>query len=209
MSSSTLPIKKEEVRVTSEVNVAASSEDDPDDSGDDEGDDADAWVELGFIEPIEIMDADRTGGSTTHENPNWSEWDGGKVGGSPCWLVRPPENINAEESITLEYPTSSSSAATTFLCPKCDDTLSFILQIYAPLDEEDEDDGSVRGFHRSLFVFCCTNKLCPFDNQSVRVVRQQLRRKNPFYVHDVESLDANRVHEDILECPPSKVVVIT
>jgi hypothetical protein len=193
MSSSTLPIKKEEVRVTSEVKVTTSSEDDPDDSGDDEGDDA--WVELGFIEPMEIIDADRTGGSTTHENPNWSEWDGGKVGGSPHWLVRPPENISAEESITLEYPTNEA----TFLCPKCDDKMSFILQIYAPLDDEDED-GSVRGFHRSLFVFCCTSKLCPFDNQSVRVIRQQLRRKNPFYAHDVESVDANMVHEGILEC---------
>lgn len=98
-------------------------------------------------------------------NEDWSEWDGGKVGGWPIWL----DKVN----IPLDTDTQ---------CHVCKEPMSFLLEIYSPLDD------NVDAFHRAIYLFCCNKASCVNAN-SVVALRSQLPQKNQFYVEDVESLD--------------------
>ncbi|QCD76515.1 pre-rRNA-processing protein TSR4 [Vigna unguiculata] len=93
-----------------------------------------------------------------------------KAGGVPAWLD--PMNI----------PSGGS-----FGCDICGDPLQFLLQVYAPTEQE-------TAFHRMLYVFMCPSMKCLLRDQheqwkhhpekpsrSVKVFRCQLRRVNPFY----------------------------
>ena len=80
-----------------------------------------------------------------------------KMGGKPAWLDL--ENL----------PKKSET-----VCPKCEDPLAFLCQIYCPI--EDQSDC----FHRVLFTFVCKSPKC----QTFKVFRCQLPRKNPFYPHE-------------------------
>uniref|UniRef100_A0A7S3V5N7 Programmed cell death protein 2 C-terminal domain-containing protein n=1 Tax=Chaetoceros debilis TaxID=122233 RepID=A0A7S3V5N7_9STRA len=131
-------------------------------------------VQLGFSEPLrDPSDIDLV----AHNSPDWSEWDGGKIGGSPSWLN--PEDLpkgaplrckvcarrNAESGADIQEGT----------------LLRFIAQIYSPADSETGNDNA---FHRSLYVFCCPNKHCSSAenaHESVVVLRGQLPRLNKFY----------------------------
>lgn len=84
-----------------------------------------------------------------------------KVGGRPAWLAlnRLPENI---------------------LCPKCQSSMVFFLQLYSPIDDRDDC------FHRALFVFMCKNGSCfessnPDMPHPFRVYRSQIPKENPYY----------------------------
>ena len=63
------------------------------------------------------------------------------------------------------------------VCQYCEDPLIFLLQIYCPIDEINE------AFHRCLYIFCCRKKLC-IDKCSIKCLRVQLPRQNPFYSLD-------------------------
>ncbi|KAG6557147.1 hypothetical protein Mapa_001074 [Marchantia paleacea] len=92
-----------------------------------------------------------------------------KAGGAPAWLdpVKVPQAKHAS-------------------CGICDKPMQFVLQVYAPLD----DDASA--FHRTLFVFICNSLACLQQDQnqqrrkeklkrSVKVFRNQLLRDNDYY----------------------------
>ncbi|SCM19439.1 conserved Plasmodium protein, unknown function [Plasmodium chabaudi adami] len=76
-----------------------------------------------------------------------------KIGGRPYWLDR----INLPEEDN-------------FKCIICNELLSFLLQIYAPIDNIGHC------FHRCLYLFVCFK--C---GDQVKCFRTQLPRNNPFY----------------------------
>lgn len=65
-----------------------------------------------------------------------------KVGGKPAWL----------NPCHLPNPAQ-------LQCGQCNRPLKFLAQIYAPLDS------SKNTFHRSLFIFCCTDPSCSESTQ--------------------------------------------
>ncbi|GFT59600.1 programmed cell death protein 2 [Nephila pilipes] len=83
-----------------------------------------------------------------------------KFGGTPAWL-----RLN-------NLPNRSD-----ILCKTCNKPLSFILQVYAPIQDIES------AFHRTLFLFACVNGKCnPRNNNTNFVVfRNQLPRKNEIY----------------------------
>ncbi|CDR94773.1 programmed cell death protein 2, putative [Babesia bigemina] len=78
-----------------------------------------------------------------------------KIGGRPAWLE--PENLPQEEA---------------FVCPKCAGVMTFVLQLYAPDDEEPSGDA----FHRTIYLFAC--QPC---GTHWRALRSQLPRTNAHY----------------------------
>ncbi|KAJ8248356.1 hypothetical protein GJAV_G00241130 [Gymnothorax javanicus] len=84
-----------------------------------------------------------------------------KVGGKPAWL----------SLADLPFPIA---------CEKCKRPAVFLLQVYAPIDGQDQT------FHRTVFVFCCKSPECFSLNDSgcFKVYRSQLPRKNDFYSYD-------------------------
>ncbi|XP_048763250.1 programmed cell death protein 2-like [Ostrea edulis] len=104
-------------------------------------------VDLGFVEKT---DPEKL---TCQQFPS-------KVGGKPAWLSLSP----------LPSPDQLS-------CPKCNAVCVFLLQVYAPVDDDDN------AFHRTVFVFLCKNPECHQLNSSVPfiVLRSQLPRVNDFY----------------------------
>lgn len=91
-----------------------------------------------------------------------------KLGGKPQWLSYKNFNLLAEH----------------LKCDNCKSKLSFLLQIYAPINknsenDDDDDDSDYEAFHRYLYVFLCTNVDC--KKPSFKVYRSQLNRKNDYY----------------------------
>jgi pre-rRNA-processing protein TSR4 len=111
----------------------------------------DEW-QLGFVEERDEED----GPCVMHEDPCWKSWDGGKAGGKPSWLD----------------PRAPDRAALT--CEACKQTMSFMLQVYAPSELD-------QGFHRAMYVFCCKNGFCLAKGVGVKALRCILPRKNDFY----------------------------
>lgn len=111
-------------------------------------------VELGFVRRVQgAGDVPRL-----HADPDWSRWDGGKVGGRPSWLV-PGETLPAVGRLQ---------------CSACQSPLTLLLQIYCPLDDEPD------AFHRSLYIFCCREAGCSKQGDG-QVLRAQLPQVNAFY----------------------------
>lgn len=91
-----------------------------------------------------------------------SELFSSKAGGRPVWLYRdvpPPPPLQ---------------------CRKCDKVLSLLLQLYAPLEDNDA------AFHRFLYLFVCRASGCAGGPGSARVLASQLPRRNVFYAYDAE-----------------------
>ncbi|CAM9137286.1 unnamed protein product [Chrysoparadoxa australica] len=124
-------------------------------------------IHLGFLDPIYESVAPII---TSFDNPDWRDWDGGKVGGQPVWLD--PEHIPAKGTV---------------VCQHCGGPMSFMLQVYCPVD-------SVEGaFHRALYLFCCMKKACVDQGGgSIRALRCQLPRRNPYYADDAEAGGGSR-----------------
>lgn len=118
-------------------------------------------VELGFVVPPADEDAQHVLSLSMHAHADWSQWDGGKVGGAPSWLL-------------------PSSPLPSLPCGGCGSPLSLLLQIYCPLDAHEQPDA----FHRALYVFVCKSAACPALDQSARVLRAQLPRDSAFYPSD-------------------------
>ena len=131
---------------------------------------ASAVVDLGFVEKV--------------ENPLSlsSIFFPSKVGGKPSWLD------------LQELPGSG-----VLICRSCKKPLVFLLQVYAPVAEEE------RSFHRTIFLFCCKNGQCyeKNSNNCFAVFRSQLRRENSFYSREPppdfadESTDLEKVEREI------------
>lgn len=111
-------------------------------------------------------------GFLVDDTPSWElqgKFFPSKLGGQPAWLAlgKPP---------TLDQ----------LSCQVCKKPATFLLQIYAPIEEKDgEDDNDA--FHRSLFVFLCRTPACSKDNwqcTNFAVFRSQLPRKNPYYSYE-------------------------
>lgn len=85
-----------------------------------------------------------------------------KFGGRPAWLSL--KNLPSPEELS---------------CRVCSKPTTFLLQLSAPLDMEET-------FHRTLFIFVCTNPKCcnPNTAGNFHVFRSQLSRKNEFYKFD-------------------------
>ncbi|CAM9111042.1 unnamed protein product [Ectocarpus sp. 13 AM-2016] len=113
-------------------------------------------VQLGTVLPLEGSLAD----SVLFKNVDWHDWDGGKAGGWPVWLN--PRDLPAPQDMR---------------CGECSQPLSFLVQLYCPLDHEDD------AFHRCLYVFCCPKASCS-KNSSVKALRCQLPRDNEFYPYE-------------------------
>lgn len=127
-------------------------------------------VQLGFSVPFEDLDHKNFVG---HNLPNWRDWDGGQIGGRPSWLQ--PRDLPKDP----------------LLCQNCQEPMSFICQLYAPADEVNEE-----AFHRSLYIFGCPNIQCAKSTMgSIRVLRTQLPRKNPFYPEEEEETWAMHLPE--------------
>lgn len=118
-----------------------------------------------------------------------------KVGGRPAWLEL--SNLPAIDRLKC----GECEQELTFLCQvsstKQDiawstlwtDPYAFQIQVYAPLDEFDYC------FHRTLYVFVCTNGPCwkPNTAKNIRILRNQLPRVNQYYDFDQASEDTETV----------------
>ena len=106
-----------------------------------------------------------------HTSPQWSNWDGGKIGGRPSWLN--PRDL-PQDILRCRGP--------------CDGTpLCFIVQLYCPADDVREE-----AFHRSIYVFACptcfsgSSELMGKEDaynisDCVQILRCQLPKHNEFY----------------------------
>ena len=83
-----------------------------------------------------------------------------KIGGKPVWLdpafLPPPNKLS---------------------CLECQKPCVLLLQVYAPHTDDPET------YHRTLFVFMCTNSQCFKQGSSnpFKVFRCQLSKQNPYY----------------------------
>lgn len=141
-------------------------EEDEDELDDDE--EESESVQLGFIEPYE------KGSTRMFCGRDWSKWDGGRVGGQPVWL----DPVNLPPPKALE-------------CIHCEEPMSFLLQIYCPLDEP------ARAYHRMIYLFVCSKGSCA-NKGSVVALRCQLARENSYYALDPKSKAPRNVKGPVL-----------
>ncbi|KAI9907377.1 hypothetical protein PsorP6_003254 [Peronosclerospora sorghi] len=133
---------------------------------DSEDEAVEAKVELGFVGD------ERDVPTVLHGERDWSKWDGGQLGGCPSWL----HPLGIPSTRDLE-------------CTACHVPLTFLLQLYCPLDDITD------AFHRTLYVFICRTPTCRRQGDGL-VFRLQLPRVNPFYAsqgadatHGADGLD--------------------
>ncbi|ETW07756.1 hypothetical protein, variant [Aphanomyces invadans] len=134
-------------------------------------DDEDVELEGGDME----VELGFLGEKEVHLHGPYGDWDGGKVGGSPVWL-HPNTHVDVK-------------------CNGCDKSMSFLLQIYCPLDHPDQ------AFHRSLYLFCCRTSDCARLGHA-RVFRCQLPQDNLFYANheDVNYRPLDHVDRSLKRC---------
>jgi pre-rRNA-processing protein TSR4 len=93
-----------------------------------------------------------------------------KIGGLPVWLL----------------PLSNNISETFFLC-SCGENLSFLLQLYCPLEDKDNS------FHRMIYVFFCQK--CWKKKDLVKVLRINLPEKSSIYDGE-DILNINKIIND-------------
>ena len=93
-----------------------------------------------------------------------------KIGGLPVWLL----------------PLSNNISETFFIC-SCGENLSFLLQLYCPLEDKDNS------FHRMIYVFFCQK--CWKKKDLVKVLRINLQEKSSIYDGE-EILNINKIIND-------------
>lgn len=121
-------------------------EDDPDAvSDDDESEAGDLEWNIGFVEEAPASELVR-------------QFFPSKLGGRPAWLD------------PVDVPTAKQ-----LKCLYTREPLDFLLQLYAPVDDEPT------AFHRALYVFISPHGGDLHRLGAVRVFRSQLPRENPFY----------------------------
>ncbi len=72
--------------------------------------------------------------------------------------------------------------------------MSFLLQIYCPLDEPSD------AFHRAIYIFCCASDACVATepDKAILALRCQLPRQNPFYASEPDIPLRTEISEDSL-----------
>lgn len=143
--------------------------------GDDNSSDSSDVVHLGYCVPIH--DVHDTYNTVGHSSPNWSLWDGGKVGGKPSFLI--PVHILTRSQLQC-----------------CSKDMMFLLQIYCPSTSISEG----AAFHRTIYVFVCSNNEMHTKGTStnssncggVKVFRCQLSRENSYYPSSIVSSEEER-----------------
>jgi len=110
-------------------------------------------VELGYVEFCENR--------STFAPENFPS----KVGGKPVWL-------NAEHPL----------APKDVKCPRCEQQLKFLCQIYSPREDLPES-----AWHRTFYVFVCGEAGCFWTPGALRVLRYQLPQENDFYPAELPS----------------------
>ena len=93
-----------------------------------------------------------------------------KIGGLPVWLL----------------PLSNNISETFFIC-SCGENLSFLLQLYCPLEDKDNS------FHRMIYVFFCQK--CWKKKDLVKVLRINLPEKSSIYDGE-DILNINKIIND-------------
>jgi pre-rRNA-processing protein TSR4 len=93
-----------------------------------------------------------------------------KIGGLPVWLL----------------PLSNNISETFFIC-SCGENLSFLLQLYCPLEDKDNS------FHRMIYVFFCQK--CWKKKDLVKVLRINLPEKSSIYDGE-DILNINKINND-------------
>ena len=110
------------------------------------------------------------------DNPRKGDFDlknfPSKIGGLPVWLM--PLSKNIPESF--------------FTC-SCGEDLSFLLQLYSPLEDK------TNSFHRMLYIFFCQK--CWRKKDLVKVLRINLPEESSYY-NGEEILDINKIINDEL-----------
>lgn len=125
------------------------------------------WV-LGFAEaPLRPLDLLR------HTFPS-------KIGGRPAWL----DPVNLPQIHDLRCPTDSSM-------------MKFLLQVYAPVEENPE------AFHRTLFVFISPRSQGLHSSPpGIQVLRCQLPRSNAFYEYEPPDMDCDSAPRQVHQTSP-------
>lgn len=102
-----------------------------------------------------------------------------KVGGKPAWLDYSHVPLAVDS-------TADKTGRVELKCNSCKSQLAFLLQIYAPIIDTDENIDHVQdidgAFHRSLYVFICSSQSCA--SRGLKVLRSQLARENEFFSYD-------------------------
>jgi pre-rRNA-processing protein TSR4 len=170
-----------------------------------------SWsIHLGFSEPlVEQRDKDLV----AHKSPIWNDWDGGQIGGKPCWInprdipneplrcsvcARRNKNNTKDQHQTYSTSTSEAKSQSSDNNQNKGDSnnqgtiLRFLTQIYCPVDKKTKNDAS---FHRSFYVFGCPDPICSSTEEGVRdsvvVLRGQMAQKNEFYPYDCDDDDVD------------------
>ena len=91
------------------------------------------------------------------------------VGGKPNWLN------------PIQIPQTSEI----LICKQCQNSLSFLCQLYAPLSISTET------YHRVLYVFLCSNFSCIQNGHGSVVIRQQLPQKNLYWDSECIRINSN------------------
>lgn len=154
-------------------------------------------VQLGFSEPL-VDDSDRD--LIAHYSPLWNDWDGGKIGGKPCWIN--PRDIPSKVlrcSICAQRKMKNSESKSGQDEENSEGTiLRFLAQIYSPADQETQNETA---FHRSFYVFGCPHPICSTSDkahESVVVLRGQMARDNEFYPYECDDdvdVDGWKMHQ--------------
>jgi pre-rRNA-processing protein TSR4 len=153
-------------------------------------------IQLGFCVPV-TEDSPPLG----HTSADWSQWDGGQVGGILSWLE--PDHLpkaalycqcdhadcpcyqnrlssDKEENIQQLDTAVTTSAPSKSTSPKSRPTLlNYIGQLYAPEKEH--------RFHRTVYLFCCTRCSHVECHFRVRALRTQLPKINPYWPDAADS----------------------
>lgn len=127
------------------------------------------------------MAANRSDGTSIgflHEVDESSELEAiffpSKVGGKPAWLAQ--DNIPSLKELS---------------CSNCGKLMVFLLQVYAPVDE------NALCFHRTIYIFVCCNSKCCEKNSNIpfKAFRNQLPRENKFF--DFEAVSSEATSDEI------------
>lgn len=154
-----------------ETLVADAEEDDEDEhnsgeenafSSDDESLGGDLEWNIGFVAPEAASLAERNKTKQLMRRQHFPS----KVGGAPAWLD--PVDIPTGKQLKCLYTREQ---------------MDFLMQIYAPVDGDDDDanENEENAFHRAVFVFVSPHGGDLHRPGAVRVFRSQLRRANEFY----------------------------
>ena len=106
-----------------------------------------------------------------------------KLGGKPQWL---------------DYK-NLKSLHESLICNNCNQRLSFLLQIYAPLHEKKPEEDPA--FHRYLYLFICSNSSC--SNKTIKAYRSQMTLKNEIYSDQALPFEDTLDFLDKIEDDPS------